>query len=53
MAKVSVVMLGPKTTSSLSQPRKSAMAARASAMTASVRRLVAYAPQVLALEFAR
>ncbi len=41
MANVSVVMFGPKTISSALQLRKSAMAARAYATTASVRRLVA------------
>ena len=49
MAKVSEVMFAPKTTSSGSQARKSAMATRAPASIASVRWLVAKAPSVLAL----
>jgi len=48
IAKVMVVMFWPKTTSSRSQWKKSAMAARAEAIIASLARLVAKAPQVLA-----
>ena len=48
-AKVRVVMLGPKKSSSGAQSSRSAMAARAEAMSASERRLVANAPQVFAL----
>src|SRR5260370_88436 len=47
-AKVIVVMFWPKTTSSRSQWKKSAMAARAAATIASFARLVAKAPHALA-----
>ena len=53
MWKVRVVMLGPKTTSSASQPRRSATAWWASWITWSVRRLVSKAPWVLALRRVR
>ena len=43
-----VVMFWPKTTSSAAQLKKSAIAARASAIISSVRRLVRNAPPVLA-----
>jgi hypothetical protein len=46
-------MLGPKTTSSAAQLKKSAMAARASAITCSVARLVIKAPPAFALMVAR
>ena len=52
-AKLSVDMFGPKITSSAPQPRNPAAASRASAMSASVRRLVSYGPLVFALDSRR
>ncbi len=49
-ANVMVVMFCPKTTSSLSQWKKSAIAPRAEAIIASLPRLVSNAPQVFAFD---
>ena len=52
-AKLSVVMFGPKTISSLLEPRNRAAVARARSNSTSVRRLVSYGPLTFAFDSRR